>query len=314
MDIPVYLMTGFLESGKTRFLQETLADRGFFDKPSESTLVIQCEEGEEELDPEGFAPGKIHCEIIDDSEKLNLKYLTELQNKYKATRVLIEYNGMWLIKDLIAAFPKDWFIFQEITFFDASTFEVYNANMRNLVVDKITGADLVVFNRCDADSNLETFHKIIRGVSRRTQILYEQKDGQISYDDVEDPLPFDVDAPVIEIDDRDYALFYRDLSENMDTYDGKTVKFCGEINKSDKLPRGGFVIGRPVMTCCIEDIAFSGLFCENGADRLNAGKWAVITAKIKIKMSSVYGRKGPILKLIDAEECAEPENVIATFY
>ena len=314
MDIPVYLMTGFLESGKTRFLQETLSDRGFFDKPSERTLVIQFEEGEEELDPAGFAPGNINCEIISDSEELNVKTLTALQNKYKATRVLMEYNGMWLIKDLIAALPRDWFIFQEMTFFDASTFEVYNANMRNLVVDKITGADLVVFNRCDADSNLEAFHKIVRGVSRRTQILYEQKDGQIAYDDVEDPLPFDVNAPVIEIDNRDYALFYRDLSENMNSYDGKTVKFCGEVNKSDKLPRGGFVIGRPVMTCCIEDIAFSGLYCENGADGVNAGSWVEITAKIKIKMSGVYGRKGPILKLISAKECAEPDDVVATFY
>lgn len=314
MDIPVYLMTGFLESGKTKFLQETLADKNFFDDKKDKTLVIQFEEGEEELDPSGFAPGDIFCEIIDDAEKLNKRTLAAFQTKYKATRVIIEYNGMWLLKDLVAAFPDGWFVYQEITFSDATTFEVYNANMRNLVVDKFTNADLIVFNRCETDTNLELFHKIVRGVNRRGQILYERTNGQIAYDDIEDPLPFDITAPVIEIDDRDYALFYRDLSENMNNYDGKTVKFCGTVSKSDRLPRSGFVIGRPIMTCCVEDIAFSGLFCENGADKVNAEKWVELTAKINVKNSSVYGRKGPVLKLMESIEKPEPENTVATFY
>lgn len=314
MDIPVYLITGFLESGKTKFLQETLGDRNFFDNKNDKTLVIQCEEGEEELDPAGFAPANIFCEVIDDQRKLNPDKLASLQSKYKATRVMIEYNGMWLISDLIKALPDGWFICQEMTFSDASTFEVYNANMRNLVVDKFNNADLVVFNRCESDTDFNLLHKIVRTTSRRAQIVYEQSNGQIAYDDIEDPLPFDVNAKVIEIALSDYALFYRDLSENTDNYDGKTVKFEGAVSKSLRLPRGGFIIGRPIMTCCVEDIAFSGLFCEDGADKVENGQWFELTAKINVKSNRVYGRKGPVLKFIGARKTPEPPDTVATFY
>ena len=48
--IPVYLFTGFLEGGKTKFIQETLED-GRFNK-GEPTLLLVCEEGIEEYAPE----------------------------------------------------------------------------------------------------------------------------------------------------------------------------------------------------------------------------------------------------------------------
>ena len=44
MDIPVYLITGFLESGKTTFINETISDPEF--SQGERTLLICCEEGE----------------------------------------------------------------------------------------------------------------------------------------------------------------------------------------------------------------------------------------------------------------------------
>ena len=55
-------------------------------------------------------------------------------------------------------------------------------------------------------------------------------------DTIEDPLPFDVNARVIKIEDADYALFYRDLTENMARYDGKTVIFKGVCATDRKLP------------------------------------------------------------------------------
>ena len=314
MDHPVYLFTGFLESGKTKFIRETLEDPNFFDDENTKVLVILCEEGEEELDPSSFASDNVYLEILDDEKYINPDKLEALRRKHGADVIIIEYNGMWLVKDLFEAMPDDWYVYQEVMMTDASTIEVYNANMRNLVVDKLSSADLVVFNRCDEDTVIEDLHKIVRGVSRRADIIYQRVDGSAAYDDIEDPLPFDTEADEIEIGDSDYALFYRDLGDNMDNYDGKTVTFLGQANRDKRLPKGGFVIGRPVMTCCVEDIAFSGLFCEDGADMIPAPAWIRLTAKIAVKSSSVYGRRGPVLKFISFEVEDAPEDPVATFY
>ena len=314
MDVPVYLFTGFLDAGKTRFLNETLHDKTFFDDKRDRTLVIQCEFGEEELDDGGFASDRIFFETIDDKKKLNPDKLEALRAKHGATRILMEYNGMWLINELVQALPDGWFICQEMNFNDASQIDVYNANMRNLVVDKFNNADLIVFNRCEPDEDINKLHKLVRGVTRRAEIFYEKTNGQAAYDDIEDPLPFDVNAPVIEVQDRDYALLYRDMAENMAQYDGRTVRFSGMVSKYDRLPKDGFIIGRPIMTCCVEDITFSGLFCENGADRVTAEKWYDITAKISVKPCRVYGRKGPVLRLVSVKPAEAPEDPVATFY
>lgn len=314
MDIPVYLFTGFLEAGKTRFLQETLCDKSFFDNKRDRTLVLQFEEGEEELDPSPFASKEIYIEKIDDKKKLNPDKLEALRAKYKATRVLVEYNGMWLISELVQALPDGWFICQEMNFNDASMIDVYNANMRNLVVDKFNNADLVVFNRCAPDEDIQKLHKLVRGVTRRAEIFYEKTNGQAAYDDIEDPLPFDVNAPVIKVEDRDFALLYRDLAENMPDYNGKTVRFSGMANKVPRTTGDGFIIGRPVMTCCVEDIQFSGLYCENGAEKVESEKWYDLTAKITVKPCRVYGRKGPVLSLVDIKPAEAPADPVATFY
>ena len=314
METPLYLFTGFLESGKTKFLQETLEDPKFFDKRVERTLVLLCEEGEETLEPSRFASKDVFVEIIENERQINPDKLEALRRKHNANCVIMEYNGMWQVAALQQTLPEGWLLYQEIMFADASTIDVFNANMRNLVVDKLSSCDLVVFNRCEEDTDFNALHKLVRGVSRRTDIIYEKVDGTVAYDEIEDPLPFDVNAPVIEIGDSDYALFYRDLSENMPTYDGKTVTFLGQVKQNARFPQGGFMIGRPIMTCCVEDINFGGLFCEDGAKTVQNDAWVRITAKINVKKASIYRRKGPVLKLLQTAPANEPEDPVATFY
>lgn len=314
MELPVYLFAGFLEAGKTKFLQETLCDKSFFDRGSERTLVILCEEGEEELDPGKFISKNVFIEIIDEQRRFNPDKLSSLENKYKPERVLIECNGMWLITDMMNSMPENWYVCQQMTFIDAETVDVYNANMRNLIVDKMVNADLIAFNRCAPDEDIQKLHKLVRGVTRRADIFYEKTNGQAAYDDIEDPLPFDVNAPLIKVEDRDYALMYRDMGENMAQYDGKTVNFSGMISKYDKLPKGGFIIGRPIMTCCAADIAFSGLFCESGAELVENEQWVNLTAKIRVKPCRVYGRKGPVLSLVEVKPAIAPDDTVATYY
>ena len=309
------MFTGFLEGGKTRFMQETLEDERF--NSGEKTLLLQCEEGIEELDPSRFPGGgkNILIQEIDSPEQINADYLNELAKKAKAERVLIEYNGMWNLNDLAQAMPDNWIVYQEFMFADARCFLSYNANMRSLMVDKLMTAELIVLNRATPDLDKMEIHKVIRGVSRRVNIAYEYPDGRVEYDEIEDPLPFDVNADPIVIEDSDYALWYRDMSEEMEKYSGKTVRFKCRALVRKKLPAGCFVVGRHVMTCCVEDIQFAALVCQwDKADTVQDDTWMVLTAKIDFKFHKAYGRKGPVLSYISAEPCPAPEQPVASFY
>ena len=307
MDIAVYLFTGFLDSGKTSFAKETLNDSRF--SSGEPTLLILCEEGEIELDKDN-----IFLEYIEDAEDINEKNLKALTKKYKAQRVVIEYNGMWQLPDLYGAMPREWVLYQEITFNDANTFLTYNANMRSLVVDKLNNCELAVFNRCKKDFPKEEIHKVVRGLNRRCDIIYEYENGEIEYDDIEDPLPFDIEADTIEIGIKDYALWYRDLLEEMHKYHGKTVKFTGVIAIDKRMPSDCFIAGRPVMTCCVDDIAFKGILCCGRKPMMQNGDWLSLTAKISIENHKLYKGEGPVLYITDYAVTSVPEEPVATFY
>lgn len=312
-DIPVYLFTGFLESGKTKFIQETLEDKRF--NNGEATLLLVCEEGEEEYIPENFAKPCVYIRTIEEEEQLTPEYLQKLLRDTKAERVVIEYNGMWMLDSLYNALPEGWMVYQEFMFADASTFLTYNANMRQLTYDKMKSCELVVFNRFRADMDKLALHKIVRGASRAADIAYEYPGGKVEYDDIEDPMPFDVTAPIIEIGENDFALWYRDLSENSKTYEGKTVRVLCRALVRKKLPAKTFLIGRHIMTCCANDTQFAALVCRwDKADEVQDDTWMLLTAKVNFKFNAAYGKKGPVLSYIESQPAAAPENPVATFY
>lgn len=311
--MPVYLFTGFLESGKTKFIQETLEDKRFCNK--EKTLLLVCEEGEEEYAPEQFATDTVVIRVLEGQEQLTTENLTKWAQETKADRVVIEYNGMWLLDALYAAMPEGWVVYQEFMFADAGTFLSYNGNMRQLVYDKLKSCEFVVFNRFKPDMDKMEFHKVVRAASRRADIAYESTDGKVVYDDIEDPLPFDLNAPVIEIGDADFAEWYRDLGETPANYEGKTVRFKCRALKRSKMPANTFIVGRHVMTCCVEDIQFAALVCQwEKADSVQDDSWMILTAKLNFKFNKAYGRKGPVLSYVSHELCEAPEQPVATFY
>ncbi len=317
MQIPVYLFTGFLESGKTKFIQETMEDPRF--NTGEKTLILVCEEGFIEYDATRFCADGVYLEMIDQESDLSQKYLKTLLQKHSAKRVLIEYNGMWQLKSLLNALPKNWLIVQEFMFAETTTFLNYNQNMRSLVVDKLNNAELVVFNRYTKQHDKMALHKVVRGVNTRATIAYEYANGDVDYDDIEDPLPFDKTAAVISVEDKDYAYFYRDLSEHLQDYHGKTVQFTCVIAKNDSLKANQLVVGRHVMTCCIDDITFAGfLLTGQTADRLFDGfenrDWARVTARVQVEPNEIYGRTGPVLYAESLEKAPMPQTEIATFY
>ena len=159
------------------------------------------------------------------------------------------------------------------------------------------------------------YHKLVRAASRRADIAYEAPDGKVEYDDIVDPLPFDLNAPIIQIGDDDYATWYRDLSEEPKKYEGKTVRFKCRALVRQKLPSETFVVGRHVMTCCVEDIQFAGLVCQwKNAASVSDESWMILTARINFKFNRAYGKRGPVLTYLSSENCDPPEQPVATFY
>lgn len=313
VELPVYLFTGFLEAGKTKFIQETLEDKRFH--KGERTLLILCEEGVEEYAPDQFCAPNVFLRTVEEEADFSAENLSAMQREVNPERILIEYNGMWMLDTLYSNMPEGWIVAQEFLFCDATTFLTYNANMRQLMVDKIKSAELVVLNRYRADMDRMAMHKVIRGVSRRCDIAYEYADGKVEYDDIEDPLPFDIEAPVVNIEDRDYAIWYRDMSEETKKYNGKTVRFKGRCLVRKNVPKGSFIIGRHIMTCCVEDIQFAGIICNwDKADSIRDDEWVILTAKLENKFHRAYGRKGPVLTVLSVEETEKPEEAVATFY
>ncbi len=303
--IPVYAFTGFLDSGKTKFIQETLEDPRF--NAGEKTLLLVFEEGEEEFDFSSYPFQNVYLEVLD-QQTVTTKQLAALQKKYKAERIVAELNGMQQVGDLYMKFPESWVVAQEVMFADSTTIMTYNANMRNLVMDKLVGAQMVVFNRLAPGADTMPFHKLARAASRRIDILYDYTDGSTQFDDLEDPLPFDIHAPVICVNDDDYALWYRDVTEEPEKYDGKTVCFKAQVAMLRRDKNGMFAPGRFVMTCCVDDIQFCGIPCRyDRAGELESRAWVMVMAKITAEKHRLYkGDMGPVLTALRVDRDAEP--------
>ena len=277
--------------------------------------MLIFEEGEEEYDLSAYPSKNVYLEVLD-QQTVTTKELTALQKKYRAQRVVAELNGMQQVGDLYMRFPEDWAIAQEVMFADSTTIMGYNANMRNLVMDKLVGAQMVVFNRLTPGCDVMPFHKLARAANRRVEILYDYTDGSTSYDEIEDPLPFDINAPVVEIKDEDFALWYRDVTEEPGKYDGKTVRFKGQVAMLRRQKEGMFAPGRFVMTCCEADIQFCGIPCRYAeAASLSPKSWVTVTAKVSAEKHPLYkGEIGPVLTAEKVERnvsAAEPD--VATF-
>lgn len=312
MAIPVYSFTGFLEAGKTKFIQETLEDPRFND--GTRTLLLVMEEGEEEYDLSTYPHACVYIETVDDVDSLTPEALKAMLEKNHAKRVVAEMNGMRLAGDFYTKMPEDWEIAQEVMFADSNTILAYNANMRQLVVDKLQGCEMVVFNRMQPGADVMPLHKLARAVNRRVNIIYDYTDGKTQYDEIEDPLPFDLNAPVVEIADDDYALFYRDITEEPRKYHGKTVRFKAQVARLKREKNGMFAPGRFVMTCCEADIQFMAIPCKwPGCDDIKARTWVTVTARVAAQFHTLYKGVGPILTATSVELTEAPKQEVAAF-
>ncbi len=297
--MPVYLINGFLESGKTTFLNQTI-DEDYFSVEG-TTLLIVCEDGLVEYDSKLLEKNRTIIEMIEDQEEFTVAKLIELENKYQPERILIEYNGMWNTKDM--KLPGYWEIQQQISFIDASTFTTYFANMKSLLAEMIRKSDMIIFNRCQGIEDLPVYRRSLKAVNQRAQVVFEDADEDTVDVITEEDLPYDVKAPIIEIGEEEFGIWYIDALENTDRYAGKKVQFKGMVLKPGGFPKNYFVPGRMAMTCCADDIAFLGFVCKTRQARhLENKQWVKVTAEVKNEFWTDYNGKGPVLYAIEIEE------------
>lgn len=212
IEIPIYLITGFLESGKTTFINFTVAQDYF--QIDEPTLLITTEEGEVEYDEKELLKYNTVLEVVESQEQFTPEYLKKLKRRYNPERVILEYNPLWSVKKLEEMeMPRGWGIVQEIVTVDASCFQIYMQNMKSIFMEMSLHADMVMFNRCRPQDPLASFRRSIKVVNPACDVLFEDEEGEIS-NIFEDSMPYDLDADIIDIEDADYGIFYVDMEDH----------------------------------------------------------------------------------------------------
>lgn len=309
-EIPVYFFTGFMDSGKTSLVQETLFENEFADGKG---IIIMCEDGDVEYDEEKLAEINFSLVTIEKGEDFTAERLRRIQEQYRPDQVFIEYNGTWETAAFLEAdLPKGWVLVQSLATVDSTTFETYWNNMRAMMQEQVFAADVVIFNRTDDDTDRGRLRRMIKTVNRKAQIVYERKDGTI--DERPEELPFDIDQDVIELSDADYGIWYMDAVDNYKKYHGKKVKFLALVYNPDNLKSGVMVPGRFAMTCCADDITFIGFKCKYPKENEIMHKsWITITAEVRVEFAMEYKGKGPVLYPISIEPAEKPEDELVYF-
>lgn len=313
-EVLVFFITGFMDSGKSTLINQTLYGSEFANEPGKK-LIICCEDGDVEYDEEKLKTVNAKLVMLENEEDFNTQNLKQIAKEYDPDNVFIEYNGTWEVAPVYEMkMPAGWTLAQSIAMVDATTFEMYQNNMRAMMNEIIFGAELVIFNRCDENTNKRKFRGAVKAINRPAQIVYELEDGKV--DTSEEELPFDIDQDVIEITDADYAIWFTDCMDKPKKYEGKTVHFTGLVyNPEDgKLKRNVFVPGRFAMTCCVDDIQFLGMKCKyDKAYELKHKSWVDFTGVIKIEFAVEYRGLGPVLYAKNVEPAEKPEDELVYF-
>lgn len=308
MEVPVYLITGFLDSGKSTFIRHSLEDERF--TGDEKTLLILCEEGEVEFEEALLQKAHTTVVTVEEQESFTTEFLKKCQKQYKPDRVMIEYNGMWSIGWLRGlSLPRGWLLYQIITTVDAGTFAPYFANMRQLMLEKFSATEMIMVNRCGDSFDPEPCVRAIQAVNPRAETVLIRLDGSVV--PVERRLPFDLNADPVEISDEDFGTWYIDALNDPRKYEGKTVKIKGMVYRDKKFPKGSFVPGRYAMVCCANDMTFIGFLCRTGDDpAFQIDDWVEVVARVKCEQWEGYQGEGPVLYPVSVQAVEKPRDEI----
>lgn len=305
--MPVFVINGFLEAGKTQFISFTLQQDYF--QAEGTTVLILCEEGDTEYDAELLKKTRTKVVTVESADELNEDFFGRLEALYNPDRVMIEWNGMWPQDQL--KIPGDWQLFQQITIVDGSTFDLYLNNMKPLLALLVKNSELLIMNRCDevSDENLTRYRRGLKALNPQCELIFEDAEGEIEQEMLEEELPYDVKEDVIKLSPDAYGIWYIDALDKEDRYSGKIVEFTAMVLKTPEFPKNYFVPGRMAMTCCEADMTFLGFICKaREARTLETGQWVTVRAEIKYEFWQDYDDVGPVLyaeSVVPAKEIKE---------
>lgn len=307
--IPVYMINGFLESGKTQFLQFTIGQPYFHARGV--TLLLVCEEGMEEYDEELLKRENTVKVVIEEEKDFSPESLLQLELTHRPERIIVEWNGMWNFKEM--KLPKQWFIEQQITMIDATTIVSYFNNMKSMFVEMFRASDMIVINRCTDIEELKPYRRSIKAVNGNAEIIFEDEEGELETTFEED-LPYDVSQPFIDVTDEDFGIWFIDVMENPERYLEKDIRFKGMVLKPEGYGEDCFIPGRMAMTCCADDMAFLGYICKSGRAReLKNRQWVQVRATLRLEYHEDYQGKGPVLYADSVERTLPPAEEIISF-
>ncbi len=310
--IPIFFINGQLESGKTTFISQ-LVEAGQFDD-AQKKLIIACEEGEVEYDADVLKEHGVDLAILTEEEFTKKKF-EELEKQYSPWAIIMEYNGMWDPKRLAeVGLPEGWALYQAITIMNAETFQVQWNNMQSIMAESVKTAESVIFNRCDVDTmDLGSFRRSMKVLNPAIDIIFEDKNGEI-ITGINEVLPYDMDAEIIDIADSDFGIWFVDARERHDAYDGKIFRFKAQVFRISSMDGDDFIASRKAMTCCENDIATVGFIAEcRQGESFEDDEWLTITARMAYEHRDEYNATGPVLKIIEAKKADKPEQEIVYF-
>ncbi|MBR6516324.1 MAG: GTPase [Bacilli bacterium] len=306
MAFPVFIINGFLDSGKTTFIIDTLKNDGFHKQGN--TLLLVCEEGEVEYNKKELIKYNVHIETFEDVDSFNVDKLYELTEVYHPDRIVIESNTMWDLNQV--KFPSTFQVAQIVSFIDFTTFGVYYNNMRQMFVDNLRFSDLVVINRCENPEDLAQYQTSLKLINGNAQWIAMNSKGEVQ-EAFETPLPYDIEQDIIEIKDEDYARWYIDTFDHKERYEGKTVQFNALVLRSRKLPKETGVVGRYALTCCDKDMQFYGHLCVIKNElKIKSKTWVRVVALIKYEYSEEYEEDEVVLYPLSIEKIKEIDEPI----
>ena len=313
--IPVYIVAGLLDSGKTSFIKSTLLQQDWLNKGH--TPVLMCESGEVEFTDEEKRQYDLIPIEIPEAETFSLSFCEELTRSADPAQIIIEFNGMWSLQDFLKReFPKNWGLAGIYSTVNGEDLELVMTNMRNLFMNQHIESDLIVVNRCRPEMNRVTFRKAIKLQNPAAQLIFESVNGDI-IEFGEDDLPYDVKAPAFTLEDVDYGTWFADASENPERYLHKKITFLAQCIRPFGMARNLFVPGRRVMACCAADIQFYGFPCK--ADKpvsiVNKG-WYNVTVEFATEKRKDRRTgnpvQSPVLKFVSLEEAPAPQEEVVT--
>lgn len=308
MNKPVYIFSGFLDSGKTHAIKETLYNPNF--NEGESSLIICFERGDIEYDDKFLKITNTQVIYLDSINDLTIDKQKQIDKQYDFERVFIELNGMEddnILYDV--GFIKNWEIAQTLTTIDASTFNMYMTNMRQFMYNHVVNAECIILNRSD-DADKRYLRNNLKSINQFSEIIYENRDGSVS-NKIEDDL-FDVSKDLF-IEDVDYGLWYMDCIDNTDKYDKKTVTLKMKFVEDMEEYSNALIMGRRAMVCCANDIQNIAISCVGvNKDEIKKDKYYYLTGRLHA-IRTESGDKTAVLYVTETKEAEPPKEELVTF-